>query len=162
MKVLVAQFWLFATPWTEPARFLCPWEFPGRNNGVGCHFLLQGIFPTQGLNPGLLHCRQILYCLSHKGNPIINTLKLTSFFLSWSLIPHPGIKPRPLPWQPRAITPRTPGNSPGDLPNSGIKSRSPALQAGSLPSEPPGKPLKMVNFILCVFSLILKSVSTYG
>ena len=36
---------------------------------MGCHFLLQGIFPTQGLNPGLLHCRQILYQLSCKGNP---------------------------------------------------------------------------------------------
>ena len=36
---------------------------------LGCHFLLQGIFPTQGLNPGLLHCRQILYQLSYKGSP---------------------------------------------------------------------------------------------
>ena len=36
---------------------------------MGCHFLLQGIFPTQGLNPGLLHCRQTLYCLSHQGSP---------------------------------------------------------------------------------------------
>ena len=34
----------------------------------GCHFLLQGIFPTQGLNPGLLHCRQTLYLLSHQGS----------------------------------------------------------------------------------------------
>ena len=42
-------------------RFLCPWDFPGKNTGVGCHFLLQGIFPTYGLNPGLLHCRQIIY-----------------------------------------------------------------------------------------------------
>ena len=48
------------------------WDFPGKNTGVGCHFLLQGIFPTQGSNPcltlisclGLLHCRQILYLLS--------------------------------------------------------------------------------------------------
>ena len=47
----------------------CPWNPPGKNTGVGCHFLLQGIFPTQGLNPGLLHCRQILYHLSHKGSP---------------------------------------------------------------------------------------------
>ena len=39
----------------NPARLLCPWESPGKNTGVGCHFLLQGIFPTQGLNPGLLH-----------------------------------------------------------------------------------------------------------
>ena len=38
----------------------------GKNTGVGCHFLLQGIFPTQGSNPGLPHCRQILYSLSHQ------------------------------------------------------------------------------------------------
>ena len=38
----------------------------GKNPGVGCHFLLQEIFPTQGLNPCLLHCRQILYLLSHR------------------------------------------------------------------------------------------------
>ena len=42
---------------------------PGKNIGVGCHALLQGIFPTQGLNPGLPHCRQILYHLSHQGSP---------------------------------------------------------------------------------------------
>ena len=41
-------------------------EFPSQNTGVGCHFLLQGIFLTQGLNPGLLHCRQIVYHLSHR------------------------------------------------------------------------------------------------
>ena len=52
-----------------PTRLLCPWNFPGKNTGVGCHFLLQGIFPTQGLNPGLLHCRQMLYHLSHQGSP---------------------------------------------------------------------------------------------
>ena len=40
---------------------------PGKNTGVGCHVLLQGIFPTQGLNPGLLHCRQILSGLTHEG-----------------------------------------------------------------------------------------------
>ena len=46
------------------------WNSPGQNTGVDCHFLLQGIFPTQGSNPGLLHCRQILYQLSHKGSPL--------------------------------------------------------------------------------------------
>ena len=46
------------------------WNSPGRNTGVGSHSLLQEIFPTQGLNLGLLHCRQILYCLSHQGNPL--------------------------------------------------------------------------------------------
>ena len=40
----------------------------GKNPGVGCHALLQGIFPTQGSNPGLLNYRQILYCLSHPGS----------------------------------------------------------------------------------------------
>ena len=49
----------------QPARFLCPWDSPGKNTGVGCHFLLQGIFLTQGSNPGLLHCRKILYHLSY-------------------------------------------------------------------------------------------------
>ena len=44
----------------QPARLLCLWDFPGNNTGVGCHFLLQGIFPTQGSNPGLPHCRQML------------------------------------------------------------------------------------------------------
>ena len=42
---------------------------PGKNTGVSCHALLQGIFPTQGSNPGLPHCRWILYCLSHQGSP---------------------------------------------------------------------------------------------
>ena len=46
-----------------------PWNSPGQNTGVGSLFLLQGIFPTQGSNPGLLHCRQILYPLSHQGSP---------------------------------------------------------------------------------------------
>ena len=49
------------------SRFLCLWYFPGKNTGMGCHSLLQGIFPTQGLNPGLLHCKQFLYCLNHQG-----------------------------------------------------------------------------------------------
>ena len=42
---------------------------PGKNTGAGCHSLLQGIFPTQGLNLGLLHCRQILYLPRHQGSP---------------------------------------------------------------------------------------------
>ena len=47
----------------------CPWDFPGKSTRVGCHFLLQGIFLTQGSNPGLLRCRQTLYPLSHQGSP---------------------------------------------------------------------------------------------
>ena len=54
----------------RPPRLLCPWKSPGKNTGVGSHSLLQGIFPTQGSNLGLLHCRQILYCLTHQGSPV--------------------------------------------------------------------------------------------
>ena len=46
-------------------------DSPGVNTGVGCHSLLQGIYPTQGSNPGLPHCRQILYHLSHRRSPNI-------------------------------------------------------------------------------------------
>ena len=48
-----------------------PWDFQGKNTGVGCHLLFQGIFPTQGSNPGLSHWRQMLYCLSHQGSPCV-------------------------------------------------------------------------------------------
>ena len=53
----------------QPTRLLCPLNFPGKNTGVGCHFLLQGIFLTHGSNlllMCLLHCRRILYFLSHR------------------------------------------------------------------------------------------------
>ena len=54
----------------EPTSLLHPWDFPGKSAGVGCYFLLQEIFPTQGLNPGLPHCRQTLYHLSQQGSPL--------------------------------------------------------------------------------------------
>ena len=60
---LLSRVWLFVTPCDSP------WNSPGQNTGVGRLSLLQGIFPTQGLNPGLLHCGQILDQLSHKGSP---------------------------------------------------------------------------------------------
>ena len=55
---------------SPPVRLLCPWDSPGKNTGVGGHSLLQGIFLTQGSNPGLLHCRQILDHLSHQGRQV--------------------------------------------------------------------------------------------
>ena len=66
--------------------------FSGKSSGVGCHFLLQGIFPTQGSNPGLPHCRQTLYHLSHKGSTITPRrdyynsflIDLSSSRLSWT------------------------------------------------------------------------------
>ena len=54
----------------SPAVFFMEyWNSPGQNTGAGSLSFLQGIFPTQGPNPGLPHCRQILYQLSHKGSP---------------------------------------------------------------------------------------------
>ena len=77
-------------PWTVAhcncTMSLCPWYSLGKNIGVGSLSLLQGIFPIQELNPGLLHCKQNLYCQSHQGSSYFNTIKakydksqLTSF-----------------------------------------------------------------------------------
>ena len=55
----------------QPHRLYSPWNSPGQNSGVSSLSFFQGIFPTQGLNPGLPHCRQILYQLSHRGSPRI-------------------------------------------------------------------------------------------
>ena len=60
----------------RPTRLLCPWDFPGKNTGVGSCILLQVIFLTQGSNPGLLHCRQTLYHLSQQGSPLPHLVSL--------------------------------------------------------------------------------------
>ena len=70
----------------QPHGLYSPWYSPGQNTGVGSLSLLQGIFPTQGSNPGLPHCRQILYQLSHKGSPRI---------LEWVDYPTPADLPDP-------------------------------------------------------------------
>ena len=65
--MLVAQSCLTLHPHRlQPARLLHPWDSPGKNTGADCHSLLQRIFLTQGLNPGLQHYRQILYHLSYR------------------------------------------------------------------------------------------------
>ena len=58
----------------RPRGLYSPWNSPGQNTGMGICSLLQGIFPTQGSNPGLPHCRQILYQLSHQGSPRITAV----------------------------------------------------------------------------------------
>ena len=65
-------------------------DSPGKNTGVGCHALLQGIFPTQGSNPGLPHCRRILYHLSHQGSPnwCISSIQFSHSVVFSSLRPH--------------------------------------------------------------------------
>ena len=71
---LLNCIWLFVVPWT---RFLWPWDFPGKNIGVGCHFLFQGIFLIQELNLHLLHGQVDSSLLSHQGRPISDTHKHT-------------------------------------------------------------------------------------
>ena len=71
--VMSVSFWSYRL---LPARLLCPWDFPGKNTGVGSLSLLQGIFLTQGWIPGFLHWRQILCQLSHQGT---DTFSGTSF-----------------------------------------------------------------------------------
>ena len=70
----------------DPYRLYSPWKSPGQNTGVGSLSLLQGIFPNQGSNPGLPHCRWILYQLSHKGSPRI---------LEWVVYPFSSGSSRP-------------------------------------------------------------------
>ena len=77
-----------------PARLLCPWDFAGKNTGVGSHSL-PGIFPTQGSNPCLLHCRQILFCLSHQGSPagLDRSRVICWKLLTWKINPGESVPP---------------------------------------------------------------------
>ena len=74
LSVVSNSLWLYS-----------PWNSPGQNTGVGSLSLLQGIFPTQGSNPGLLHGRQILYQLSSQGSP-----SPLSLLFTFSAIQSPG------------------------------------------------------------------------
>ena len=78
---------ILATPWTVTCQ-APPWDSPGKNTGVGSHFLLQGIFPIQGSNLGLLHCRQFLYWTElHVG---FNGCFVTALPLKHSLLSRKG------------------------------------------------------------------------
>ena len=111
-----------------------PWDSPGQSTGVGSLSLLQGIFPTQGSNPGLPHCRQTLYPLSHRGSPKVKAAQscltlcdpedytvhgiLQARALEWAAFPFSGGSS-----QPRDRTPVS------------------CIAGGfSLPPEPQGKP----------------------
>ena len=119
----------------------------GRNTGVGYHALLQRIFPTQESNPGLPHCRLILYHLNHQGSPSFDYIHFVSKVMSLS-----RVRLLATPWTVAYQAPPSMGFSsqeywsglpcppPGDLTNPGMDPRSPTLQADSLPSEPPGEP----------------------
>ena len=75
----------------EPARLLHPWNFPGKSTGVGFHFLFQGLFPTQGWNPGLPHGGHMIFTLSHQESPQIYLTSVTTVSLiheSWTQFSH--------------------------------------------------------------------------
>ena len=108
--------------------------FPGKDTGVDCHSLLQKIFPNQGLNPGLLHCRQILYCLKVKVKSLSH---VWLFSTPWTVTYQ---APQSMGFSRQEYGSELPFPSPGDLPNPGIEPGSPVLQTEALPSEPLGKP----------------------
>ena len=78
--VLVAKSYLtlFQPRGLQPNRLLCPWDFPGKNIGEGCHFLFQGIFPTPGSNPCLLHWQEDSLPPSHLGSLYLALVALVS------------------------------------------------------------------------------------
>ena len=86
----------------QPTRLLHPWDSPGKSTGVGSHFLLQGIFPTWGSNPGLPHCRQMLKPLSHQGLKGQRQLPdFNSFYTSVTekaMAPHSSTLAWKIPW----------------------------------------------------------------
>ena len=123
---------LCVTPWTVAHR-APPRDSPVRNTRVGCHALLQWVFPTQESNPRLLSlliCRQILYHLSHQGSPE-----------SWNGLPFPPLR---------------------DLPDPGIKPsslRPPALAGRFFTTRPAGElpcicPLFCLIWGICIFLLL--------
>ena len=83
---------LFVTPWTVAHQAFCPWDLPGKNTDLGCHFLLQWIFPIQGLKRHCcLHWQGGSLPLTHQGSPYIlykSHCKIFSDSFKWNLIDH--------------------------------------------------------------------------
>ena len=165
----------------SPTRLLCPWDFPDKNTGMGCHFLLQGIFPT-GVKPASPTLAGRFFTTVPQGKPnkhdvtlkcntwfwfvhhvqLNDIIVMTGIYKSWMLLlsRFSHVRFFATQWTIAHQTPLSMGFSrqeywsglpcplpPGDLPDPGIKPTTPALQADSLPTEPPGKP--QCNIIQC-------------
>ena len=117
----------------RPHGLYSPRNSPGQNTGVGSLSLLQGIFPTQGSNPGLQHCRQILYQLSHKGRPRK---------LEWVAYPFSSrsSRPRNLTRSPPPQADSLPAESPGKPTSAGGMGLIPG--SGRFPGGGNGNPLQ--------------------
>ena len=133
------HIWHFATPWTSACQDTLSGDFPGKNTGVGCHSFLQGIFLNQESNLGLLHCRQILYYVSHQRNlylkrkwkvKVQGTQSCPTLCNPMHYTVHGILQARILGWVAFPFSRGSPG----------IEPRFPTLQADSLAAEPQGKP----------------------
>ena len=110
----------------QPIMFLCPWDFPGKNTEVGCHFFLQGIFPIQRLNLCLLHWQADSLPLSHQFSSVqFSCVQFSRSVVSDSLRPHESQHTRP----------PCPSPTPGVYPNSCPSSWwcHPAISSSVLP-----------------------------
>ena len=127
----------------QPARLLGPWESPGKTTGVVCKALLQGIFPTQGLNPGFSHCKQILHHLSYKGSPVKGSVQFSSVQFSLSVVSD-SLRPH----ESQHARPPCPSPTPGVYPNSCPSSQwcHPAISSCHLLLLPPPIPLSIRVF----------------
>ena len=124
--MLVTQWCpILCDPWTVTHRFLCPWKSPGKNTGMGCHFILQKIFLTQGLIPGLLHCRQILSHLSRQSHLylsiciFVSMLNVRLFETQWTVAYQVSLF---MDFSRQEYWGRLPCPPPGNLPKPGIES----------------------------------------
>ena len=128
-------------------KLLCPWDFPGKNTGVSCHFLLQGIFPTQGSNLGLLNCKQILLLSEPPGMLLTSMCACSVASVMYDSLRLYGLQPTRLfcPWNSLGKNTRVGCHAllQGIFPTQGLNSHRLCLlcwQTGSLPLAPLGKP----------------------
>ena len=133
--------------YSPPGTSVCG-DSPGKNTGVGCHALLLGIFPTQGSNPGLLHCRWIPYQLSHNG--VSN-----SFVIPWT-IAHQAPLFMGFPRQAYVPFP-----FPRHLPDPRIEPTSPVLADVLFTTESPGKHIIYVYVYMYMYICICMCVCVY-
>ena len=153
------------------------WDSPGQNTGVGSCSLLQGIFPTQGSNPGLPYCRWIPCQLSHQGRPY----QMKHLFKIHGTVKSGKVKVKALVAQScltlcDPMDCSLPGSSvhgilqartqsglpfppPGGLPNLGIEPRPLVLQVDSLSSESPGQPQRVRGGCIKPSSFVIKNAS---
>ena len=137
---------LFATPWTVAHQAPPSMAFSRQEYWSGLPFLLQGIFPTQGLNPGLPHSGQTLYHLRHQGDPKVKSLSEVAQSCPTLCDPmdcslpgssHGILQARVLEWVAISFS--------RGSPNPGIQPWSSAFQADTLTSEPPGKERSIIK-----------------